>query len=199
MPGGRLILHWAHGTSPTGASSPTVNGLRHPPSTPSGLSTMPKSEKTQPRKRRSRQPPTVIGWREWVTLPEMAPIPVKAKVDTGARTSALHAFGLRVIDGGDTQMASFELHPAQRSAADAVRIECPITALRKVRSSNGKVETRPVIRTPVTLGGQSWTIEVTLTSRDAMGFRMLLGRSALRRRFIVDPGRSFLGTSVEDQ
>jgi hypothetical protein len=161
---------------------------------------MQKPSHPQPRrKRRPRQPPTVIGWREWVTLPEMSPIPVKAKIDTGARTSALHAFGLRIIDADEGQVASFELHPVQRSAAAAVRIECPITALKQVRSSNGKVETRPVVRTPVTLGARTWAIDVTLTSRDAMGFRMLLGRSALRRRFVVDPGRSFLMTPLEDQ
>ena len=154
-----------------------------------------KPQARRPGKRRPRQPPAVIGWREWVTLPEMSGVPVKAKIDTGARTSALHAFGLRIIEGDGAKMASFELHPVQRSAADAVRIERPITAFRKVRSSNGKVETRPVVKTPITLGTQTWPIDVTLTSRDAMGFRMLLGRAALRRRFVVDPGRSFVMTT----
>lgn len=145
-----------------------------------------------PRRAAERSAPTVIGWREWVTLPELCSVPMKAKIDTGARTSALHAFGLRVLETDRGQVASFELHPVQRSAAGAVRVQAPVTAWRRVRSSNGKVETRPVIRTPLRLGDTRWPIEVTLTARDAMGFRMLLGRAAIRRRFVVDPHGSFL-------
>lgn len=161
---------------------------------------MPETSKTQPRprKRRPRQPPAIVGWREWVSLPEMSCIPVKAKIDTGARTSALHAFGLRILEREGGRVAAFELHPVQRSGADAARVECPVTAFRKVRSSNGRVETRPVVTTLVRLGETQWPIEVTLTSRDAMGFRMLLGRAAVRRRFLVDPGRSFLASRVEE-
>ncbi len=139
----------------------------------------------------------VMGWREWVVLPEISASPVKAKIDTGARTSALHAFGLRVREVDGAQFASFELHPVQRSADDSVRVETPISAFRKVRSSNGKVELRPVVTTALQVGASTWPIEVTLTSRDAMGFRMLLGRAAVRGRFLVDPGRSFLITNPE--
>lgn len=149
------------------------------------------SQPARPR-RRSRAQPITIGWREWVALPDMSRIPVKAKIDTGARTSALHAFGLRIVRGDGTDRASFELHPIQRSSAGSVRVEMPVVAFRRVRSSNGHVENRPVIRTMVRLGDHEWPIDITLTSRDTMGFRMLLGRSALRRRFLVDPGRSFL-------
>jgi hypothetical protein len=151
---------------------------------------------TAPKKRRppktapARQ--IIIGWREWVALPELGGAIVKAKIDTGARTSALHAFGLRVLDRGPGQVASFELHPRQRSRADALRVECPVHSFKQVRSSNGRVERRPVIVSSVRLGALSWPIEVTLTSRDAMGFRMLLGRAAVRRRFLVDPGKSYL-------
>ena len=145
-------------------------------------------------RRRSHPDPVAVGWREWVTLPEMSELPVKAKIDTGARTSALHAFGLWIVDRDGTDWASFELHPVQRSSAGSVRVEAPVVSYRRVRSSNGQVENRPVVRTPVRLGGLEWPIEVTLASRDAMGFRMLLGRAAVRSRFLVDPGRSFLMT-----
>lgn len=140
----------------------------------------------------------VAGWREWVVLPEISPVQVKAKLDTGARTSALHAFGLRIRHTDTGPIAVFQHHPIQRSSASAVGVEVPVTAFRRVRSSNGKVETRPVITTRVRLGETVWSIDVTLTARDSMGFRMLLGREALRRRFLVDSGRSFLLTPKEN-
>ena len=142
--------------------------------------------------RRSRTEQSVIGWREWLLLPELCDRPLNAKVDTGARTSALHAFDLEVIDVDGETHVTFELHPVQRSSADAVRVTRPVVGFRNVRSSNGRSETRPVIETTARLGDISWPLEVTLTSRDAMGFRMLLGRSALKRRFLVNPGRSYL-------
>lgn len=160
---------------------------------------MPAADSEKPRRRRSSPKPLpVIGWREWARLPEFSPVPIKAKVDTGARTSALHAFDLRVKEEHGRPIALFHLHPTQRSRADAVRVECPIVAFRRVRSSNGKVENRPVVSTRLELGGLTRTIEITLTSRDEMGFRMLLGRSAVRRRFLVDPGRSFLMTPSQE-
>ena len=152
---------------------------------------------TRPRRTRPRTP-VVAGWREWVALPEMSGVALKAKLDTGARTSALHAFDLDIVDGELGPVAAFELHPVQRSGLDAVAIEAPITTFRRVRSSNGRVETRPVVTTTLRLGATEWPIDITLTSRDQMGFRMLLGRSALRRRFLVDSGRSFLIDPVED-
>lgn len=130
-------------------------------------------------------------------LPELCDTPLKAKVDTGARTSALHAFRLEILSGDSGPVASFEMHPFQRSARGAVCVEWPVHGFRRVRSSNGRVESRPVIRTTATVGGVTWPIDVTLTSRDAMGFRMLLGRSALKSRFVVDPGRSFLQPAPE--
>jgi hypothetical protein len=137
-------------------------------------------------------PKPVLGWREWITLPELGPIPIKAKVDTGARTSALHAFGLKLSTTGDGMtLATFELHPRQRSSMDVRRVEIPVTGFRSVRSSNGHREDRPVITTPIQVGPHSWTVDLTLTSRDEMGFRMLLGRAAVRRRFLIDPGKSF--------
>ncbi len=138
----------------------------------------------------------LIGWREWVALPELSEVPVKAKIDTGARTSALHAFDMKVAERDGTVLASFEVHPVQRSSAFSSRVEVPVASYRRVRSSTGHSELRPVIRTPIRLGGRQFFIDVTLTSRDEMGFRMLLGRAAVRRRYWVDPGRSYLhGTS----
>lgn len=141
-------------------------------------------------KRKAR--PT-IGWREWVRLDELCDVPIKAKIDTGARTSSLHAFNLEIGTSPDGEtIASFEIHPIQRSAKPAQSVKAEVVEFRKVRSSTGHTELRPVIRTPVSFGPHRFTIEVTLTSRDAMGFRMLLGRAAVRRRFLVDPGRSYI-------
>jgi hypothetical protein len=136
----------------------------------------------------------VIGWREWVALPEFGVRAIKVKVDTGARTSALHAFRLHVLDDADGPVAQFEIHPEQRRATDAVVVTSPIVGWRRVRSSNGELQKRPVIRTHLGLGEDRWPIEVTLTNRDEMGFRMLLGRAAIRRRYVVDPGRSYLAS-----
>lgn len=136
---------------------------------------------------------TIAGWREWVSLPS-ADVPwIKAKLDTGARTSSLHAFDLEVIGGGDDERVRFWLRPWQESADDAVQVECAIHDRRTVRSSSGHSEERIVVILDIGMLGQVFPAEFTLTNRDAMGFRMLIGRQALRRRFMVDPTRSFLG------
>ncbi len=136
----------------------------------------------------------VIGWREWVALPEFGVPAIKAKVDTGARSSSLHAFDLEhfVRDGAD--WVGFTVHPLQREWKTSIRSEVPLFEMRVIRNpgGGGREELRPVVRTPVELMGRVWTIELTLTRRDRMGFRMLLGRSAVRRRFVIDPGKSFL-------
>ena len=149
-----------------------------------------------PRPSKSRP---LIGWREWVLLPGLSPVPVKAKIDTGARTSVLHAFRLVLRTGSDGIWADFEVHPVQHSQADSTTVSSPVAGFRQVRSSSGHLERRPVIRTPVRIGPHRFEIDVTLTSRDEMGFRMLLGRSAVRRRFWVDPGRSFLYSAAGDR
>lgn len=134
----------------------------------------------------------VAGWREWVELSEFTDVPIKVKIDSGARTSALHAFSLSIEERDGEEWAEFEIHPIQRSKKHSVRVSSPVLGYKRIRSSNGHSENRPVIRTPIKLGAQRFKIEVTLTSRDEMGFRMLLGRSAVRRRFWIDTGRSFL-------
>ncbi len=135
----------------------------------------------------------MIGWREWLALPELGIDRIKAKVDTGARSSALHAVDLEPLVRDGSPWIRFRVHPVQRSSRPEITSEAPLADERLVRSSSGRASLRPVIRTAVTLGTASWPIEITLVNRDVMGFRMLLGRSAVRRRFLVDSGRSFLG------
>jgi len=134
----------------------------------------------------------VIGWREWVGFPDLGVTAIKAKVDTGARTSSLHAFDLEELTRDGITYVRFVIHPEQDSAHPAIPAELPLLTRRKVKDSGGKTELRPVVEASVELMGLRWTIELTLTRRDAMGFRMLLGRQAIRRRFVVDPGASFL-------
>lgn len=134
-----------------------------------------------------------IGWREWVALPDLGVRRVKAKVDTGALTSALHAFDIRRFRRGKKRMVRFKIHPYQRDTKRTVEAEAPLADRRMVRSSSGHETLRAVIVTEVEVLGQRWPIELTLVARGDMGFRMLLGRQALRGRFVVDPGRSFEG------
>ena len=140
---------------------------------------------------RPRKEKVVIGWREWVALPELGVDKVKAKIDTGARTSAIHAFDVCPLERSGRKYVRFSLHPVQHHRKPEVLCEAPVVDERIVTSSNGEKQHRYVIETTLTLGGSSWPIEITLTNRDEMGFRMLLGRRAVRKRFVVDPGSSF--------
>jgi|SRR5690606_18508250 len=133
-----------------------------------------------------------IGWREWVQLPELKIARVKVKVDTGARSSSLHAFNVELVRRKKRTLVQFSVHPLQGDSATTVVCSAELVDQRWVKSSNGKRELRPTIRTAVGFGDDVWPIDLTLTSRDLMGFRMLLGREAVRRRFLVDAGRSFL-------
>jgi len=133
-----------------------------------------------------------IGWREWVALPDLGVTRIKAKIDTGARSSALHAFDLEHFRRRGHDMVRFAVHTLQRSSKRVIVAEAEMMDERIVRSSNGVNALRPVILTRVELLGESWPIELTLASRDEMGFRMLLGRQAVRGRFLIDPGRSYL-------
>lgn len=139
-------------------------------------------------------PGLVVGWREWVRLPDLLPDPadaIKAKIDTGARTSALHAWDIEPERRDGEQWLRFTLHPRQNNDEYVVPAAARLVEEREVRSSNGDVEIRPVIETTVALGGTTFPIEFTLTNRDQMSFRMLLGRSALAQRVLVDPEASF--------
>lgn len=139
---------------------------------------------------------SLIGWREWAGLPELGVAWVKAKVDTGARSSSLHAWDVRIDE--HVAVVRFAVHPFQTDDDFTVPVTAALIDVRDVRSSNGDVERRPIIATHVVLGGVIAPIELSLANRDEMGFRMLLGREALRRRFFVDPGRSFLGGGAKD-
>ena len=132
------------------------------------------------------------GWREWVTLPSLGIDYIKAKVDTGARTSALHAWHITEIERQGASWVRFCVHPNQRTLVGEIWCEAAVVDRREVRNSGGRAEPRYVVETELQLGSEVWPIELTLTSRDDMGFRMLLGRTAVRKRLLVDPGRSFL-------
>lgn len=135
----------------------------------------------------------MIGWREWIALPELGVDRIKAKIDTVARSSALHAFNIKRFERDGVRWVRFGIHPRQRSAKGEVVAEAPVLEYRRVRSSGGHETNRPVILTTMAWKGLAWQVELTLASRDAMGFRMLLGRQAIRGRMVVDPGSSFLG------
>lgn len=136
-----------------------------------------------------------VGWREWAALPDLGIEKIKIKVDSGARTSALHAFELRPFKKKGKHYIRFKIHPLQRRS-DVVR-ECvaEVEDIRWVTDSGGHRERRYVIKTLINIGSNSWPIEVTLTNRDTMNFRMLLGRTAMKKRVIVNPTLSFLITT----
>jgi hypothetical protein len=143
---------------------------------------------------KEKKPPkkTVVGWREWVGMPDLEIRAMKAKLDTGALSAALHAEEIEVFEEETVKRVRFKVLPRQKSARGAKVYTADVIDERVVRSSSGHEELRPVIYTRVSLGLYTWTIEVTLTNRDSMGFRLLLGRDSLRRRFLIDPGQSYL-------
>lgn len=134
-----------------------------------------------------------IGWREWVSLPDLGVTEVKAKVDTGADNSSLHAFDLeRFVENG-VEMVRFEIHPRQRKRRPSITCVAEVAGERKVKNPGGRSELRPVIRTTLVVAGEEFEALVNLTTRDEMTFRMLLGRRTVRQHFLVDPGRSYIG------
>ena len=143
-------------------------------------------------KRRKPEPTAIIGWKEWIRLPELGIPAVKAKIDTGARTSALHIFSLEEFQADGQQMVRFGIHPLQRKKDIQCFCEAPVLEQRRVKDSGGHYEKRYVIQTTAKLGAVSWPIDITLTNRDPMLFRMLLGRKAVENRFLIHPGQSYL-------
>lgn len=134
----------------------------------------------------------VIGWREWVSLPSLIETKIKAKIDTGARTSSLHAFDIVEYKKGKKFYVEFSISPLQKSKKKTKRVTVEVIEYRKIKSSNGIESLRPVIQTELQIGAKKISIELTLTSRDEMGFRMLVGRQALKKNFLIDPCKSFL-------
>lgn len=136
---------------------------------------------------------TPTGWREWVSLPGIGIPWVKAKVDTGAQTSALHATGIEEFERDGETWVRFRAHPWQRVDSDEVEVELPVHDRRTVRSSSGHAQERLVVLMDIGIAGRVVPAEVTLTDREEMVFRMLIGRETLQRGFLVDSASSFLG------
>jgi hypothetical protein len=141
-----------------------------------------------------KRQPGLLGWREWVALPELGITQIKAKIDTGARTSALHAFAIEIFQEGSQKKIRFDIHPLQKDTETIMTCVADVIDKRWVSDSGGHREERYVIKTPVVVGNRCWPIEITLTERDTMLFRMLLGRNAIKRHFVVNPSLSFLST-----
>jgi hypothetical protein len=135
---------------------------------------------------------SVIGWREWMSLPELGIEHIKVKVDTGARTSALHAFYVEPFKHQGKLWVRFRVHPLQRDSDTVAECEAPVKDQRVVTDSGGHREHRYIIETTLSLGALEWQAEVTLTDRDSMKFRMLLGRTALDGKYFVDPAASYM-------
>ena len=132
-----------------------------------------------------------VGWREWLSLPDLGIDHIKVKVDTGARTSALHAYYVDPFQHNGFEWVRFGIHPLQKNSEFAVECEMPVKDRRVISDSGGHRETRYVVETTLALGEHLWRAELTLTDRDSMKFRMLLGRTALDGKFLVNPGTSY--------
>ena len=140
----------------------------------------------------------IVGWREWVLLPELGLPLIKAKIDTGARTSCLHAFSVELFTKDGKEWVRFGIHPHQDDNETEVYCEAEVLEKRMVTDSGGHKEERYVIITDLVIADQRWPIEITLTNRDTMLFRMLLGRKAMENKIIVNPARSFLSGSLDN-
>ena len=133
-----------------------------------------------------------LGWREWILLPELGLPLIKAKIDTGARTSCLHAFSVEEFTVDEKKWVRFGIHPHQDDTTTEAFCEAQVIDKRMVSDSGGHKESRYVISTDIMLDNQRWPIEITLTNRDNMRFRMLLGRTAMAKKITVNPAASFL-------
>ena len=141
----------------------------------------------------------IIGWREWVSLTELGIVAIKGKVDTGAKTSSLHAFDIQVYESDARPFVTFKIHPIQNDTSVVVECRAPLVDRRSVTDSGGHKEERFVIRTTMVIAGKKKKIELTLTNRASMKYRMLIGRAALKQ-FYIDPTQSYLsGKSLKQK
>lgn len=144
------------------------------------------------------EPMRIVGWREWVSLPDLGLPAIEAKIDTGAKTSALHAFAMDTYEEDGVRKVCFGVHPLRQNTGLEVFSCADVIDERIIVSSNGQEEHRVVIRTRLTLGVQTWPIEITLTDRSSMRYRMLLGRQAMRGRLLVDSRALYLHGKIRE-
>lgn len=142
---------------------------------------------------------TVVGSEEWVSLGELNIPYVKARVDSGAKTSSLHAVSIQTFQKDNETWVNFDVFPIQNDGKRKISCKALVIDKRVVKSSSGNREHRYVVRTSISLNDKVWDVELTLTNRDSMGYRMLLGREAMMGRIVVDPAESFLTGTVEDE
>lgn len=140
----------------------------------------------------------LVGWREWASLPMLNTPLIKVKIDTGAKTSALHAYDLEILEMSSKKYAKFVIHPLQKNESITRCAIAEVIDSRVVRSSNGHKEERVVIRSPIKIGNHYWDIDITLTKRDIMRYRMLLGREAMKS-LLVNPGKSYCQGKVSSK
>ena len=146
-----------------------------------------------------KEPNLIVGWREWIGLPALNVDAIRAKIDTGARSSSLHAKNIDMFDQDGQRWVRFEVvldHSHERG-----RIPCvaPVNDVRSIKNSFGTSEERVIIRTLLRISAGVWPIEVSLADRENMSFPALLGRTALRKHAVVDPGRSYLCKWVDEE
>ncbi len=151
-----------------------------------------KSPKHSPAPPREPNSHLVLGWREYVELPDLGIDRIKAKIDSGARSCALHAINIRYYQKNNSPWVSFVIHPRQKDTKSLVACHAPLLEVRSVKDSGGKRTLRPVIMTQVRIGQVLLSVELTLVARDSMGFRMLIGRQAIRGHYLIDPGKSYV-------
>lgn len=138
----------------------------------------------------------IVGWKEWIGLPELGLPAIKAKIDTGAATSSIHAYNIRYVIKGGIKYVKFDIHPIQKNNKISKSCLAKLVDRRHVKSSSGDKQRRPVIITKLKVGNYEWDIQLNLTNRDSMGMRMLIGREAIIGRGMVNPTHKFLHGKV---
>lgn len=141
---------------------------------------------------------SIVGWKEWVALPDLDLPAIKAKIDTGAATSSLHAYNITYVKKGSKKYVRFEVHPIQNNKKIKIKCVAPLLEKRDVKSSTGEMTRRPVIKTMIKIGKNECEIELNLTNRDSMGMRMLIGREAMKN-VLVNPNHKFLHGKLSDK